>query len=44
MRRLSAFIGRLHSVLYLWPLLQKAYMLTVLNEVYLITPSVAEMQ
>ena len=34
MHRLSAFIRSLHSVFYLWPLLQKAYMPTVLNEVY----------
>jgi len=33
MRKLSAFTGSLHSVFYLWRLLQKAYMPTVLNEV-----------
>jgi hypothetical protein len=43
MPRPSAFIGSLHSVFYLWPLLWKAYMFTFLNEVYLITRLVAEL-
>jgi len=44
MPRLSAFIGSLHSIFCLWPLLQKAYIPTVLNEVYLVILSMAELQ
>jgi len=43
MSRLIAFNWSLHSVFYLWPLLQKAYMPTALNDIYLITLSVAEL-